>query len=222
MTELVARHRFSDRRHGDFRPNDGPALVAERRQALVDLPWTWVIQRHGSNVVVVTEPGGCAGDEADAIIVTVPGAAIGVRAGDCGLLLLEATDMVAVVHAGWRGLVAGVIERTVEQMRVLGAAEICATLGPSIRPGCYEFGAEDLAVVVERYGPTVVGTTNRGTPALDLPAGVAEACRRLDIELVDSGTCTGCSPDHYSFRFTDKPGNQVLVAWLEHQAGRPG
>lgn len=215
-TVLRPRHLFSDRRHGDFRPVPGPAeAVAARRQALVPLPWTWVVEAHGADVVVVTEPGQHAGATADAIVCTVPGAAIGVRAGDCALLLLEAAEMVAVVHAGWRGLRAGVVERTVATMRGLGATDLVGTLGPAIGPECYAFGEEPLAELVAAYGDRVRSRTSDGHLALDLGAGVAVACERLGVPLTTTGPCTGCSDDHYSFRDPAKGGNQVLVAWLE-------
>ncbi len=64
-------------------------------------------------------------------------------------------------------------------------------------------------------GPEVRATTAWGTPALDVPAGVAAACRRLGIVLDDLGTCTACSPVHWSFRARADAGRQALVAWLE-------
>ncbi|MEZ5180435.1 MAG: hypothetical protein R2702_00910 [Acidimicrobiales bacterium] len=57
-------------------------------------------------------------------------------------------------------------------------------------------------------------TTAWGTPALDLAAGVAEAARRLGLAFEDAGTCTACSPVHWSFRARADRARQGLVAWV--------
>ena len=170
---------------------------------------------HGATVVVVTEPGEHAGAEADAAVCTVPGAVLAVRTADCAPILFHGPGGIAVVHAGWRGLVAGVIERAHEALVALGAPPDGAVLGPCIRPRCYEFGDEELEFVVAAYGPTVRSVTAAGTPGLDVAAGVAEACRRLGVPLVDEGTCTACSPHHFSYRARGESGRQALVAWLD-------
>ena len=74
----------------------------------------------------------------------------------------------AAVHAGWRGLMAGVVEETVAVMRSLGATSIEAALGPCIAPHAYRFSAPDLERVAARYGPRVVASDDAGYPALDL------------------------------------------------------
>lgn len=169
---------------------------------------------HGATVAVVTEPGGCAGQEADAAVTAVPGAVLSVQTADCAPLLLRGEGAVGVVHAGWRGLVAGVIEATAAAMGALGSPPVSATLGPCIRPRCYEFGEPELTLVADAYGSAVRSVTARGTPALDLAAGVGEALARLDVGLDDVGTCTACSPRHFSHRARADRGRQVLAAWL--------
>ncbi len=176
--------------------------------------WTWLRQVHGAAVAVVTEPGGCAGLEADAAVTAVPGAVVSVQTADCASLLLRGEAAVGVVHAGWRGLVAGVIEAAATAMEALGSPPVSATLGPCIRPRCYEFGEPELTLVTDAYGPLVRSVTAWGTPALDLAAGVAEALARLDVPLHDAGTCTACSPRHYSYRARSDRERQVLAACL--------
>lgn len=205
---------FTDKRHGDLAVDGDPAALAARRRDLFSGPWTWLRQVHGATVVVVDEPGQHAGAEADAAVTTVHGAVLAVHTADCAPLLLEGRHGIGVVHAGWRGLVDGVIEATAAALDQLGSPPTDAWLGPCIRPRCYEFGAEELDVVADRYGPTVRAQTAWGTPALDLAAGVAEACRRLGIRLEDDGTCTACSPHHYSYRARREAGRQALVARL--------
>lgn len=191
-----------------------PATLAAARAAIAPGPWSWLRQVHGAHVVVVTRPGEHAGAEADAAVTTVPGAVLAVQTADCAPILLEGPGAIGVVHAGWRGLVAGVIEAAATAMADLGAPPTQATLGPCIRPRCYEFGEAELAEVAAAYGSSVRSTTAAGSPALDVAAGVAEACRRLGIALADDGTCTACSPHHFSHRARGEAGRQALVAWI--------
>lgn len=210
-----AAHVFTDRSHGDLAIGGDPQILRTRRAALVDAPWTWLRQVHGTTVVTVGEPGAHAGAEADGAVTTVPGVPIAVQTADCAPLLLVGADGVGVAHAGWRGLLGGIVEATVETMTAEGAPPHTAVLGPCIRPRCYEFGETELDLVADRLGPTVRATTAWGAPALDVAAGVAAVCASLGIVLRDDGTCTACSPNHWSHRARAEPGRQALVAWLE-------
>ena len=214
MTGSVA-HVFSDRRHGDLSVAGDPVALAGRRSGIVDAPWTWLRQVHGTAVVTVTRPGEHAGSEADGAVTIEPDAPIAVQAADCAPVLLVADGGIGVAHAGWRGLLDGVVGATADALTALGTAPHTAILGPCIRGRCYEFGGADLDRVVDRLGPAVRATTGWGTPAFDLAAGVAAACRDLGLALEDSGTCTACSPSHWSYRARGEAGRQALVAWLE-------
>jgi YfiH family protein len=178
-------------------------------------PWTWLRQVHGARVVVVTEPGAHAGEEADAAVTATSGCVVAVQVADCAPIALVSDDVVGVAHAGWRGLAAGVVPATVEAMRALGAGDIRAVVGPCIHPECYEFGAEDLDGVAAVLGDVVRATTATGAPALDLVAGVRAALNGAgvsEVEVVD--TCTACSAEHWSFRARGEPERQAVVAWM--------
>jgi YfiH family protein len=202
---------FTDRSHGDLAV--GSVGVDARRRALVDAPWTWLRQVHGGRVVVVTEPGEHAGEEADAAVTAVPGAVLAVQVADCAPVALVSDEVVGVAHAGWRGLAAGVLPATVEAMRSLGATRLTATLGPCIHPGCYEFGAADLDAVAAELGEHVRGTTRDGRPALDVPSAVRASLASVGVEVVDASTCTACSPDHWSHRARADVERQAVVVW---------
>ena len=119
-----------------------------------------------------------------------------------------------MAHAGWRGLQAGVVERTVDAMRALGATEVVAALGPCIHAECYEFGADDLATMVDRFGPVAQGTTTEGRSALDVPAVVRRALAEAGVTQVDDvDVCTACSPAHFSHRARGEKERQALVLW---------
>lgn len=213
---------FTGRAEGDMGHGGGPVVavrpdVAARRRAVVDLPWTWVRQVHGTDVVRVTAPGGGAGATADAVVTDQPGCAIAVLTADCApVALASAEGVIGVAHAGWRGVAAGVLQTTVAEMRALGASEIEAAIGPCIRPGCYAFGADDLDAVARRLGDGVRASTATGGPALDLPAAVHRALTEAGVDaaaVADVGTCTACSPEHFSWRARGEQQRQAAVVW---------
>jgi len=194
-----ARLSFSRRGDGDFRVDGDPGPLAARRQALAPGEWTWLRQVHGGRVVVVDAPGAHAGAQADAAVTDVPGAVLAVHTADCAPVLLvgEGEHVIGAVHAGWRGLLEGVLEAAVGAMGRLGASGVTAHVGPHIRARCYEFGAADLDTVAARYGPRVRALTACDTPALDVSAAVRLALEPLGVTVVDHGGCTACEPDHY-------------------------
>ena len=182
---------------------DGDALRLQD-----DEGWAVVHQVHGADVVVADRPGHHG--DADAIVTTVPGLRIAVRVADCAPIALLADGVVGVVHAGWRGIAAGVIPAALDAMRALGAADIRAVLGPCIHAECYEFGAEDLDAIAATLGEQVRGTTSWGTPALDVVAAVRASLPGV----VDESVCTACSPAHWSHRARGDVERQAVVAWL--------
>lgn len=163
----------------------------------------------------MAEPGGPLGEEADAAVTSCRGAALAVLTADCAPVALASPEgVIGIVHAGWRGLLGGVVEAAVMAMRSLGAREVSAALGPSIWPHAYDFSPADLDVLAGRLGPTVRSSTSSGRPALDLPAAVGAALGRAGVALVAaSQTCTHCSPVHWSWRARRDRGRQATVVW---------
>lgn len=207
-----ARYRFTSRADGDLAIAADPV---EARARLSPLPWTWLRQVHGADVVTVTTPGEHAGAEADASVTTTPGALLAVGTADCAPVALLADGVVGAVHAGWRGIEAGVLDAAVARMRELGDGEIRAVLGPCIHAECYEFGADDLDRLAKRFGDGVRGTTTAGSAALDVPAAVRLALAERGVAVDDVGVCTACDTRYFSHRARADEGRQVLMAWLE-------
>ncbi len=187
----------------------------------------WVRQVHGCGVVVVpttTDQGGVSDGspvravswgDGDALVSAAGGVGLAVLTADCGSIALGSPEGVAgSVHAGWRGLMAGVVERAVEAMVGLGASEVVGALGPCIHPGCYEFSDEDLDRVAVRFGDQVRGRTRSGHPALDLPATVAAALGAAGAgQQAGVDVCTGCGGGYFSHRVRADGGRQGLVTW---------
>lgn len=165
----------------------------------------------------MTEPGAHAGAAADAAVTAVPGAVLAVTTADCVPVVLVADAAVGVVHAGWRGLVEGVVGAAVTALVDLGHPPTRAALGPCIRAERYEFGADDLDRVAARWGDTVRATTAAGAPALDVAAGVRAALADAGVtDVEDGGLCTAADPERFwSFRDRGEAGRVATVAWLE-------
>jgi copper oxidase (laccase) domain-containing protein len=106
-------------------------------------------------------------------------------------------------------------------MRRLGARDLRAIVGPCIHAECYEFGPEDLARVVAVVGEGAAGITAAGHCAMDLPAAVALALRRAEVdvdEVVDH--CTACEPQQFfSHRARAESGRHVMVVWRSEPGG---
>lgn len=208
--------------HGDFHlERVDPTTLDVRRRALVDLPWTMLDEVHGTEVVIVDGPGAGDGHRGDVAVTDVADAALGVWVGDCApVVLVAGSGRFAVVHAGWRGLAAGVLDRALEAM---GAAQrsdipIAAYLGPCIGPCCYEFATDDLELVARRLllpVPTISSRTRWGTTALDVPAAVTAVLARHHVTVVRHGGCTGCGGHHFSHRMRRDAERHAVVAWRE-------
>lgn len=211
---LGARVHFTGRDEGDLRP--ARESTASQLAAIAGRPVSWLRQVHGSRVVVVDGPVPVTGMEGDALVTARPDAALAVFTADCAPVALASPEgVVAAVHAGWAGLVAGVVDRSVEVMRDLGATRVEAALGPCIHAGCYEFGADDLDRAGASLGPAVRASTAEGRPAFDLPAAVGAALARAGADLVfDASVCTACSTAGlYSHRARADAGRQAMVVW---------
>ncbi len=195
---------------------DGPTgALSQRREALWPGPWTWLRQVHGDRVILVEEPGGGAGSEADASVTVQADTALSIQVADCAPVALVSPGGLAVAHVGWRGLQVGVLERTSELLARVAPGPQEAVVGPCIRACCYEFGDSDLEVLCGQFGDDVRALTSDGRPALDLPAGVRidlERCGVVDIEF--DGVCTGCDERYWSHRMGGSTLRQAMVAWM--------
>ncbi len=211
---------FTDRTDGDFSIHGDPRALTASRRSVIDRPWTWLRQVHGSDVVEVSRAGQWAGAEADGAVTTTPGVPLAVMTADCAPVVLIAERGLAVVHAGWRGLVAGIVETAALRLADAGGgAPLRSLIGPCINPGAYEFSERDLARAVERLGSSVRSETARGTPALDVPAAVVAACGRAGWPAPPE--VPPCTSDErwFSHRTRGEPGRQATVAWLEPPGG---
>ena len=146
--------------------------------------------------------------EADGHATALPGLGALALTADCLPVALGSVGAVAMLHAGWRGLAAGVLEEGVGAMRDLGAGEeIVAVIGPGAGACCYEVGAEVHAAL-----------GSGGSPAghIDLHAIARERLLAAGVGRVrDPGICTICDLAFFSHRREGaRAGRQAGVAWL--------
>lgn len=146
----------------------------------------------------------------DAWITALPEVVLGIRTADCVPILLydPIQQVVAAIHAGWRGVVAGVIENTIAQMTSqygTNSSDILAAIGPAICQSCFEIGPEVAEVFQTKWGTQAPLRPGKGDRAhLDLPKMshlvLTQAGLLADhIELMP--LCTSCRPDlFYSYR----------------------
>jgi len=160
--------------------------------------------------------------EGDGLVSSSPSLGLAVLTADCASIAMGSREGVfGAVHAGWRGLLGGVVEVAASAMRELGATTVHGAMGPTIHPECYPFSEGDLATVAARYGDGVRSVASTGQPALDLPGTVAAAFDRAGVELVPGvDGCTACDPRYFSYRGSAEVERQALVVWSTARGDR--
>lgn len=150
-------------------------------------------------------PGVTWGDvKADAIVTDDPACLIAVRIADCCPVLLSSADgrVVGAVHAGWRGVVSGVLPAAVASMRSLTREPLVAAIGPCISFDQFEVGDEVAAEFRDAFGPSADalirprGPQHPGKSLVDLKGALAEQLRLVGVGEVDVDLgCTVSQPD---------------------------
>ena len=198
---------------------DDPADVSRNQglflEALGAASLKLVKQVHGTDVLEAasaqpTPNGACVLGEGDAVVAgRDESGAVAVLAADCVPVLLAGTERIAAVHAGWKGLVGGAIERAASSVGEVRAAWV----GPSIRGCCYEVGAEVLDAFAAADLPSVDDTH------VDPGRAAALILRRAGVqELFASTDCTHCDPTFYSYRRDGQTGRQTgAIAWAHQE-----
>jgi YfiH family protein len=176
----------------------------------------WLEQIHGNQAVKAEVVSGAP--QADASYAGEPGAVCAVLTADCLPLLLCSADgrQVAAVHAGWRGLLAGVIGNTVAK---LGQAELLAWLGPAIGPDRFEVGEEVRAAFVRKssaYGEAFRPQAN-GKWLADIYRLARIDLGALGVTKIYGGRfCTVAEQDRfYSYRRDTVTGRMATLIWRD-------
>jgi YfiH family protein len=200
---------------------DDPAAVAEnRRRVSLELPAepVWLKQVHGADCVDAATVS--VGHEADAAFSRASSVVCAVMTADCLPVLLcdSAGRVVAAVHAGWRGLAAGVIESTVSAMGVVGA-DLHAWLGPAIRSQSFEVGGEVRDIFAAQNADAVDAFVARpnGKWLCDIYRLARQRLAGLGVcRITSADFCTVRDADRfYSYRAEGVTGRFASLIWLE-------
>ncbi len=203
-----------------LRADDDPRAVAANRAALREhLPQdpVWLKQVHGASAVradAVTDS-----PEADAAYTRRAETVCAVMVADCMPVLLCDTQasVVAIAHAGWRGLSAGVIENTIAAMGVK-ANDLLAFLGPAIGPAAFEVGADvrDAFLAADAAAAAAFTPHREGKWLADLFLLGGQRLARAGVHRIyGGGLCTFSDPARfYSYRRDRTTGRMAALIWL--------
>jgi hypothetical protein len=189
----------------------------------------WVHQVHGGAVVEV-DGNFESGVKADAMVTGDHSRILAVRVADCVPVLLATDDgsRVAAIHAGWRGVIAGIVPAAVSRLRLSASSSatlVCA-IGPSISLDAFEVGPEVIAQFRQQFGPgaPVKARDDDGKSHVDLRAAIALQLRSAGLcaENIDiSDRCTFRDADEFFSHRRDR-GVTGRMAALISPAGSAG
>ena len=206
-----------------IKTDDEPAHVVENRARLcaavgadpdgATMGW----QRHSATVVRARPRGivtpGTVYEHCDGLWSDEPGRGMLLLTADCLPIAIARSDdrapAVAILHAGWRGLLAGIVSSGV---RALGGGRLAAAIGPGIGPCCYEVGEEVATPFREAFGDDVVRDRR-----LDLWSSAERALRAAGVERVDRfDLCTACDEQRFFSHRRDhgRTGRQGVIAYV--------
>lgn len=239
MSTRQSRPSFAD---ADFDPGRDAGSEASRHnraelERALGAPPRWLRQVHGTSVhVAAPDPVAAANrpeqareddahePEADAAVTCAAGVVLAVLTADCLPVLLADTQAraVGVAHAGWRGLAAGVVERSVDALRAQagGDAEVIAWLGPAIGPRAFEVG-DDVRHAFCDQDPDAVAAF---VPGPREGKWLADLYRLARIRLARVGVTRVSGGDHctvqererfYSHRRDRVSGRMASLIWLD-------
>jgi YfiH family protein len=200
---------------------DDPHAVQTNRQTLMAVTGLrqiqWLDQVHGTGVVKVDHESLASVPAADAAWTDLSGVGLAILTADCLPVVLAADDgsVVGVAHAGWRGLLGGVIERLLQAMPG-GPGNYSAWVGPAISQPAYEVG-EEIAEEVRRQssGKTLIRGRAAGKFQLDLPGLAMAKMADLGVPARSScGICAFADARTYSYRRDGTTGRMATLAWL--------
>jgi YfiH family protein len=204
---------------------DDPAAVRQNRDktalefGLDPARVVYMRQVHSADVAYVTEPFGAEPPTLDAVFTAEPGLGLCVLVADCAPVLVADpyAGLVGAAHSGRAGTSLGVVPALVRAMAGRGAdpARMTALIGPAACGLCYEVSAE-LRDQVSAGLPESRSTTRRGTPALDLRAGItAQLTAEGVTDIRHDDRCTIETPELYSYRRDHTTGRFAGYIWLD-------
>jgi YfiH family protein len=178
----------------------------------------WLNQVHGVKAVSAQKNRTEQAVTADASYTDQAGVVCAILTADCLPILLtdKQGKTIAAIHAGWRGLLAGVIDKTLEQ---LPQRSYMAWLGPAIGPDCFEVGIEAAEAFVQHDSQFQAAfcqiTNNKFLADIYHLARLCLAQRGIE-QVYGGGRCTVCEPEYFfSYRRDGRTGRMATLIWRE-------
>jgi hypothetical protein len=204
--------------------DDDASTVQQNRRllkALLPSEPVWLNQVHGTSVVTADDVTGVP--EADASIAMIPGTVCVIQTADClPVLFCDVRGrVVGAAHAGWRGLLHGILENTIDRMRAAGADEIIAWMGPAIGPQAFEVGAEVMQAFTARDSGMLKAFTRVPVQPEKYLADIYQLARRALNQrgvnkVYGGGFCTVTQRDSfYSYRRDRITGRMASLVWIK-------
>lgn len=195
----------------------GRGPTRDREEALRTIapsapPLAWAKQVH-SAVALPARPGACG--EGDALLTEDGGLALSVVTADCVPILLAGPVGLAAIHAGWRGIAAGIIPATIEKLKGR-PEEWTAWIGPAIGACCYEVDEDVAEQVVAASAPEIAVSGLSEKPHLDLPGAARIQLAAAGVgEVIVLPRCTRCDEEKlWSYRREGKrTGRNIGLIW---------
>ena len=204
--------------------DDDAADVAANRARLAQilgLPeerFVWMEQLHTNTVTLIDGPSATPVEATDALVTREKNLALCVLVADCTPVLLSdhTAGVIGAAHAGRMGARNGIVKNTVEAMVGLGAepSRIQVLLGPAAAGESYEV-PEGMALDVEKHLPGSRTRTTKGTPGIDVRAGLVRQLLSLGVTHIDADPRdTITDNDFFSHRREGVTGRQAGVIWM--------
>ena len=231
-------HGFLGRRRGksagpfaslnlSFRVGDDPQIVKDnicdvkRAVGVHDGRIVTMKQVHGNQILAVKDRGIKEAGEADGMVTEENGIFLGVLTADCVPILFSVSDrkLAAVVHAGWRGTLAGIAPKMINHLRGrygVEPASIEAALGPAIGSCCYEIGTDVSLPLLQKWGNLAERCLHMkgGKNFLDLRGLNSLLLQEAGVphrQIFSTGPCTSCAAeDFFSYRREKKETGRQL------------
>ncbi len=180
----------------------------------------WLNQVHGRRVLVVGDDADrVVGASADGVVVRTPGVAAAISVADCAPVAIadEAGEAFALIHAGWRGAEAGIVEAALESLEQAGVSpgRTVAYIGPAIAPSEYEVSPE----FAEKFPNSTFALDGR--TFMDLPGEIERRLRRGGVERIFRFPFSTYSTSWlHSFRRDGGCGRNRFIFWRVLREGR--
>lgn len=174
---------------------------------------SWLKQTHSADVHSAAN-GACG--NGDGLWTAKPDLALSIVTADCVPIICGSDRVVSAIHAGWRGLVAGVVRAAVSDLPT-PASDLEAWLGPAIGPCCYEVDDDVAELVASSSAASVVVQRDGDKPHIDLHGAAEWQLRDLGVQRVHRiDSCTQCNSNVlWSYRReAGSNGRNLTFAWL--------